>query len=222
MSVSGSNSAPLASPGFNPWMGAVWPACRVLMSSNHSALASLNHDELEAVHTAWKTVQGEVIYADFFQHHHPLFYAWLAPVIMLSGERAATVVACRSPRCRFSPASSPQPGCWRWRPVRQADGSVAAACLLLRPFLYQATRSGLHVPLYSSCLVASPKRQGGGPRGRKIFTFSNPTHHAPPWHQIPSRRSVTNTESPALTLRRAGLPIGVRRRLVPVLHKAVF
>ena len=40
-----------------------------------SLLGSLNHDELEAVHTAWKIVQGEVIYADFFQHHHPLFYA---------------------------------------------------------------------------------------------------------------------------------------------------
>jgi 4-amino-4-deoxy-L-arabinose transferase-like glycosyltransferase len=56
---------------------------------------SYDHDEIEHVHTAWKILQGERIYLDFFQHHHPLLYAYLAPVIALCGEHAETVFACR-------------------------------------------------------------------------------------------------------------------------------
>lgn len=54
-----------------------------------------DHDELEVVHTAWKILQGERIYVDFFQHHHPLLYYLLAPGIFLLGETTKTLVAYR-------------------------------------------------------------------------------------------------------------------------------
>ncbi len=38
-------------------------------------------DELEAIHTAWKMNQEDVIYVDFFQHHNPFFYYVLQPVL---------------------------------------------------------------------------------------------------------------------------------------------
>lgn len=56
---------------------------------------SINRDEREAVHTAWKIMHGEKIYEDFFQHHHPLFYYALVPVLAVSGESASTVIATR-------------------------------------------------------------------------------------------------------------------------------
>lgn len=60
-----------------------------------SVLKRFDPDEIEAVHSAWKILKGERIYVDFFQHHHPLLYAYLAPIIAICGERPATIVACR-------------------------------------------------------------------------------------------------------------------------------
>lgn len=46
----------------------------------------LTPDEYEGVHTGWKIFQGQIIYTDFFQHHHPLtFYLW-AGIIKIFGE----------------------------------------------------------------------------------------------------------------------------------------
>ncbi len=53
------------------------------------------HDEFEAMHTAWKILNGEAIYVDFFQHHHPLYYYLLAPLVAMLGESASTLVALR-------------------------------------------------------------------------------------------------------------------------------
>lgn len=55
----------------------------------------LQVDEREAIHTAWKIVSGETIYLDFFQHHNPLFYYLLAPVLNLFGDSNAAVYAAR-------------------------------------------------------------------------------------------------------------------------------
>ncbi|WP_456462422.1 ArnT family glycosyltransferase [Reichenbachiella sp.] len=54
-----------------------------------------DHDEFEAVHTSWKIINGEVIYIDFFQHHHPLFYYFIAPVIWVVGENTETLLVLR-------------------------------------------------------------------------------------------------------------------------------
>ena len=57
----------------------------------YGVLGGYNVDEIEAVHTAWKISVGERIYEDFFQHHHPLLYYLLVPVIKLGGESLLTL-----------------------------------------------------------------------------------------------------------------------------------
>ena len=58
-------------------------------------------DEMEAIHTAWKISAGETIYTGFFQHHHPLLYFYLAPVIVACGARPMTLIACRAAMVPF-------------------------------------------------------------------------------------------------------------------------
>ena len=57
----------------------------------YAVLGKYNVDEIEAFHTAWKISIGERIYQDFFQHHHPLLYYLLVPVIKLGGESLVTL-----------------------------------------------------------------------------------------------------------------------------------
>ena len=206
MSVSGSTPPSLAAPGFNPWMVRGLAGVLGLYVLYMSALASLNHDELEAVHTAWKTVQGEVIYADFFQHHHPLFYAWLAPVIMLSGERAATVVACRIATLPFFAGIIAAAWMLARRLFDKRTALVAAACLLLSwPFLYEATEIRPDVPQVMlgmfALVMLYPRKAGQGAEGPGTGQIGNPVLITLRRDEMPSRRSVTSTESPALTLR---------------------
>lgn len=61
----------------------------------HSLHRFFDHDEFEAIHTAWKILSGETIYVDFFQHHHPLLYYLMAPVIKISGENIRTLLSLR-------------------------------------------------------------------------------------------------------------------------------
>ncbi len=63
-----------------------------------AALAMLHPfhvDEFEALHSAWKVVQGERVYVDFFQHHHPLLYYLLAPVFLVFGDSTAVLFIAR-------------------------------------------------------------------------------------------------------------------------------
>ncbi len=55
----------------------------------------INCDELEAIHSSWKTLQGEKIYIDFFQNHHPFFYYLMLPVIAIFKESIATIIVLR-------------------------------------------------------------------------------------------------------------------------------
>lgn len=43
-----------------------------------------NVDEFEHVHAAWYVLQGDVPYRDFFEHHHPLLWYLLAPLVALT------------------------------------------------------------------------------------------------------------------------------------------
>jgi 4-amino-4-deoxy-L-arabinose transferase-like glycosyltransferase len=64
--------------------------CRVAL------VKSFDPDEIESVHTGWMMLQGKTPYVDFFQHHHPLFYGCLTPVIHTFGDSAAPVMlTCR-------------------------------------------------------------------------------------------------------------------------------
>ena len=52
----------------------------------YAFLGRVDPDEVESIHTAWNILAGGAIYRDFFQHHHPLFYYLLVPVIEAGGE----------------------------------------------------------------------------------------------------------------------------------------
>lgn len=54
-----------------------------------------DHDEFEVIHTAWKIGTGQVIYKDFFQHHHPLLYYLCVPVIKIVGENVGVLTVMR-------------------------------------------------------------------------------------------------------------------------------
>lgn len=54
-----------------------------------------DEDELEAVHTTWKMNQGEEIYVDFFQHHNPLLYYILQPVVRSVSQNANGLITLR-------------------------------------------------------------------------------------------------------------------------------
>ena len=62
-------------------------------------LMSLNrffdHDEFEAMHTTWKMFQGQAIYTDFIQHHHPFLYYTLLPLYALFGSTTDVLIAAR-------------------------------------------------------------------------------------------------------------------------------
>lgn len=56
---------------------------------------SFNHDEFEAIHSAWKVSVGEKIYVDFFQQHHFLLYYLMAGIISLVGSSVKTIIVLR-------------------------------------------------------------------------------------------------------------------------------
>ncbi len=54
-----------------------------------------DRDEFEHMHTAWKITQGQEIYVDFFQHHHPFFNYMITPVFNAYGSSTDTLFAGR-------------------------------------------------------------------------------------------------------------------------------
>lgn len=60
-----------------------------------SLFRDFDHDEFEAIHSAWLLFSGQTIYVDFFQHHHFLFYYSLAPVFAVFGEGVDAIMAAR-------------------------------------------------------------------------------------------------------------------------------
>ncbi|PWU24815.1 MAG: hypothetical protein C5B48_04455 [Candidatus Rokuibacteriota bacterium] len=59
------------------------------------AHATLDPDESQHLHAAWLVGQGQVPYADFWEHHTPLLYYALAPVTRAFAERPAVYFAGR-------------------------------------------------------------------------------------------------------------------------------
>ena len=55
-----------------------------------------DHDEFEAMHTTWKLSQGQAIYTDFIQHHHPFTYYTLRPLYTFFGGTADVLIAARA------------------------------------------------------------------------------------------------------------------------------
>jgi len=52
-------------------------------------------DEIEHIHASWYVQKGQVPYRDFFEHHHPLLWFLLAPLISILGEGLAVLAAAR-------------------------------------------------------------------------------------------------------------------------------
>ena len=52
-------------------------------------------DEIEHLHTAWKIVQGQAIFTDFFQHHHPFFDYMITPIIRTFGAAVESIFVSR-------------------------------------------------------------------------------------------------------------------------------
>lgn len=77
------------------WFMAIGIAFGALAAANLALHRGFDHDEIETVHSAWLVQQGQLIYRDFFQHHHPLFYGLLAPIVGVLGESARTLVTLR-------------------------------------------------------------------------------------------------------------------------------
>ncbi len=55
----------------------------------------LDSDELEHVHATWLVLQGQVPFRDFFEHHHPLTWFVLAPLLAITGETAGAILVFR-------------------------------------------------------------------------------------------------------------------------------
>jgi hypothetical protein len=55
----------------------------------------INYDEIEHVHSAWYIAQGSQPYVDFFQHHNPLFWYCIAPLLAIWEESAQIIIYLR-------------------------------------------------------------------------------------------------------------------------------
>jgi len=52
-------------------------------------------DEIEHVHATWHVLAGRLPFVDFFEHHHPLLWYTLAPVLAVAGESARAMIVFR-------------------------------------------------------------------------------------------------------------------------------
>lgn len=79
------------------WTAVLWGvfAGIVLSVFFYSYNRDYDPDEIEHLHTAWKLVQGQVIYVDFFQHHHPFFDYMIAAVVGIYGDTVESIFASR-------------------------------------------------------------------------------------------------------------------------------
>ncbi|MEP2026663.1 MAG: glycosyltransferase family 39 protein [Reichenbachiella sp.] len=108
-----------------------------------SILRDFDHDELEAVHSAWKILDGERIYIDFFQHHHPLFYYSLIPIIHIFGASTATLLVLRF--LMFSMFILFLTGTFKFSLTLFKDKSVAWLCIVLLSSMAMFTQKAIEI-----------------------------------------------------------------------------
>lgn len=53
------------------------------------------NDEAEHLHATWLVAHGQVPYRDFFEHHHPLLWYLLAPVVKIGGRTVELIYVSR-------------------------------------------------------------------------------------------------------------------------------
>jgi len=79
------------------WTAVLWGifACILISIFLYSYSRYFDPDEIEHLHTGWKLTQGQKIYVDFFQHHHPFFDYIIAGVVRTYGDTVETIFASR-------------------------------------------------------------------------------------------------------------------------------
>jgi hypothetical protein len=82
-------------------------------------------DEIEHIHASWYVQNGQVPYRDFFEHHHPLFWFLLAPVLALCGEGLLVLGVARLLLLLMAVGI----GWLTWRISRLAGGDAETALL---------------------------------------------------------------------------------------------
>ncbi len=60
---------------------------------------TIEPDEIEHIHSSWYITHGAIPYADFFQHHNPLLWYCLAPLLLALGEGAHIIFLFRGLMC---------------------------------------------------------------------------------------------------------------------------
>ncbi len=55
----------------------------------------LGPDEVEHIHSAWYIKNGKIPYSDFFQHHHPLFWYSITPILLIFGDTVNAIIIIR-------------------------------------------------------------------------------------------------------------------------------
>ncbi len=79
------------------WLAVLWGIFAGILISIifYSYNRNFDKDEFEHIHTAWKILQGQEIYIDFFQHHHPFFDYLIVPVIHTFGTTINSIFISR-------------------------------------------------------------------------------------------------------------------------------
>lgn len=79
------------------WLALLW----AIFAGDLISIAFYSHnrtfvkDEFEHIHTAWKILQGQEIYIDFFEHHHPFFNYLIALVVYTFGSTIKSILISR-------------------------------------------------------------------------------------------------------------------------------
>lgn len=86
----------------NRFIDSIWPVFLWLLFAGilvsiffYSYNRKFDRDEFENIHTAWKIKEGQKIFVDFFQHHHPFFDYMLTPVVSAYGSTVDTLFVSR-------------------------------------------------------------------------------------------------------------------------------
>ncbi|NMC36088.1 glycosyltransferase family 39 protein [Candidatus Beckwithbacteria bacterium] len=63
--------------------------------SYNAIFRHFDHDEYEHIHTTWYLTQSQLPYKDFYQHHNPLFWYALAPIVAIFNSSSSVLIAGR-------------------------------------------------------------------------------------------------------------------------------
>jgi hypothetical protein len=96
-----------------------------LLTLSLSVNRAFSEDEIEHIHASWYVQNGQVPYRDFFEHHHPLLWFLLAPLIALCGEELTVLAIARLLILLMAVGI----GWLTWRISRLAGGDVETAWL---------------------------------------------------------------------------------------------